>query len=184
MNDSPSVSPRTNVVLSLIILAACLAGWFAIDVLPRGLTVDPVGPAYFPRVIVLCIAVLALALLLTNLRDLNRPRVAAPPPEPPHQATALPGEEQEALPPFSLSRLLAILGLSLAYVLLIERLGYFLSTLLYVTLLLLLLRVRNPAAIAGCALGIPLVLQVLFQRLLSVPLPGGLLDNLPFTLPF
>jgi hypothetical protein len=43
-----------------------------------------------------------------------------------------------------------------------------------------LLRVRNPLAIAGCALGVPLVLDLLFGRLLGIPLPGGLLDLVDF----
>ena len=191
MNDSPSVGPRTNLVLSLIILAACGLGWLAIDTLPRGLTVDPVGPAYFPRFILLCILGLALALLIASLRDLRR-SVAEPAPEPlPMQeaaaraaGTAPEHEDEEPLPPFSYPRMLAVLGWSTLYVLAIERLGYFISTLVYVVVLLLMLRVRNALAVAGCALGIPLVLQALFQKLLTVPLPGGLLDNLPFELPF
>jgi len=57
-------------------------------------------------------------------------------------------------------------------------LGYVISTLLFVAALLPLLRVRNVAAIVGCAIGTPLVLGALFDRLLGVPLPGGVLDIL------
>ncbi len=88
--------------------------------------------------------------------------------------------DEEALPPVSYPRMVAVLGLSFAYVLLLQRLGYFISTLLYVVVLLPLLRVRNLLAIAGCALGVPLVLDLLFSRLLGIPLPGGLLDLVDF----
>jgi hypothetical protein len=80
--------------------------------------------------------------------------------------------------------MIAVLALSIACILVMNTLGYFFATLVYVILLLLLLRVRNPLTIAGCALGVPLILQTLFNKLLSVPLPGGLLDRLPFTMPF
>jgi hypothetical protein len=194
MGDSEGVTPRTNVVLGIILLAACVLGWLAADGLPRGLAVDPIGPAYFPRFIIICIAVLAAALLVLSLRDVRRQRTAPRPehPGPVSKAaeadlttgTALEVMDEEELPPISYPRMISVLALSFVYVLLMNALGYFISTAVYVVALLLLLRVRNVPALAGCALGTPLLLQLLFQKLLGVPLPGGVLDLLPFTLPF
>jgi hypothetical protein len=189
VGDSENVGPRTNVVISICILIACGVAWLATDTLPRGLTVDPIGPAYFPRFIVLSVAALTAALLVISLRDMRRQAGVEPSgPEPRTiQETALDGDraaEEDLPPPFSYPRMTAVLALSIVYVLLLGTLGYFLATLTYVVVLLLLLRVRNPAAIGGSALGAPLVLQTLFGKLLSVPLPGGLLDKLPFMLPF
>ena len=192
MGDSEGISPRTNVVLSIVILLACLGGWLAADALPRGLVVDPIGPAYFPRFIIIGIAALAATLLLLSLRGLRRRATVADPggsglvsqaaASDLTTGTPSPANEDEQLPPLSYARMIAVLALSLAYVLLLNVLGYFISTALYVVALLLLLRVRNVPAIAGCALGTPLVLQSLFQKLLGVPLPGGILDRFP--LPF
>ena len=194
MGDSEGVSARTNVVLSIIILVACGLGWLAADALPRGLSVDPIGPAYFPRFIIISIAVLAAALLLSSLRHLRRQRPAPEPEQPGLVSQAAEADlttgattqviDEEELPPFSYPRMIAVLALSIAYVLLMTTLGYFISTAAYVVALLLLLRVRSAPSLVGCAFGAPLVLQLLFQKLLGVPLPGGVLDRLPFTLPF
>jgi Tripartite tricarboxylate transporter TctB family len=181
--DDSAVGPRTNIALSVGILVACGLGWLATNALPSGLRVDPLGPAYYPRFVLLGMAALAAALLVASVRDLRRrPEGAAPElADPlPAQAVSADREGEEALPPVSYPRMLAVLGLSFGYVLSLESLGYFIATLLYVVALLLLLRVRNPLAIAGCALGVPLVLDSLFGRLLGIPLPGGVLDRLTF----
>jgi hypothetical protein len=188
VQDAEGITPRTNVVISVLMLLGCGIGWLATNTLPRGLTVDPIGPAYFPRFIILSIAVLATLLLITSLLGMRRRSVAEPAQEPRTIQETPPSTEaaaeEEELPPISYPRMLAVLGLSIACVLLLNTLGYFIATMLYVALLLPLLRVRKPLPIIGCALGIPLVLQTLFNKLLGVPLPGGVLDKLPFTIPF
>ena len=187
MDESSSVGPRTNLALSAGILVACGLGWLATNALPSGLRVDPLGPAYYPRFVLLGLAALATALLVASLRELRRqPGRAEPVPTDPLPAQAASAAtdgapaiaDEDALPPVSYPRMVGVLGLSIAYVLLMETLGYLISTLLYVVLLLLLLRVRNPWAVAGCALGIPLILDALFGRLLGIPLPAGLVEDL------
>jgi hypothetical protein len=196
VGDSEGVGPQTNVVISICILVTCGAAWLATSTLPRGLTVDPIGPAYFPRFIILSVAALGVALLVTSLRNLRRApstgseRADSVPQAP--EALKIPDAalhselvaDADELPPISYPRLLTVLGLSIVYVLVMTPLGYFISTVAYVVPLLLLLRVRNPLTISGCALGVPLVLQSLFNKLLGVPLPGGLLDRLQGVLPF
>lgn len=189
--DESTVGPRTNIVLSLGILVACGLGWLATNALPSGLRVDPLGPAYYPRFVLLGMAVLAAALLVASVRDVRRaPRVAEPAPLDPVPAQAvgpvgedggdvtLAAADEEELPPISYPRLLGVLAWSVGYVLLLERLGYIVSTLVYVAGLLVALRVRNRLAIVGCTIGIPLVLDALFGRLLGIPLPGGVLELL------
>lgn len=198
MDESEAVGPRTNAVVSLVILAACGLGWLATDRLPTGLQVDPLGPAYYPRFILLGIASLSLALLVASIRELrpigrNRSRPSATVDNPlvtgvvpaPSMASSAVAEvlDDEELPPISYPRMLAVFGLLLAYVLLLTPLGYFVSTVLFVLVLLLLLRVRSPLLIAACALGTPLVLGGIFGRVLGVPLPDGVLEYVPFDLP-
>jgi hypothetical protein len=184
VGDSPSVGPRTDVALSLGILALCGLGWLATDALPPGLRLDPLGPAYFPRFVLISLAVLATALLLKSVRAVRRgpaipstgrlEAVAAP-----DGPALLADEEAEAaLAPISYRRMLGVLVLSIGYVVLMDALGYLVSSVLYVVALLLLLRVRRPLAIALCAVGLPAVLYALFGWLLGVPLPGGVLEAL------
>ena len=197
MDESDSVGPRTNVVLSLLILAGCGLGWLATDSLPAGLRVDPLGPAYYPRFVLLSLAGLALALLAASLRDLRAGRSPVEPSTVPDPALvpgaiAAPGVATEAvadaiddepLPPISYPRMLAVFVLALAYVLLLVPLGYLVSTILFVAVLLPLLRVRRPLTVAACALGTPLVLGGIFGFVLGIPLPDGILEYLPLELP-
>jgi hypothetical protein len=188
------VGPRTNIVLSLGLLVGCALGWLGTDTFEAALLVDPLGPAYYPRFVLLCIAALSVVLLVASIRGLRRKAAdEEPAPQEPLPASlaAIDGvgtqavaEDVETLPPVYYPRLLSVLALSLGYALLLEGIGYFLSTVLYVIALLVMVRVRNPLRIAGCALGLPLVFQSLFQKLLGIPLPGGLLDKLPFNIPF
>jgi len=174
VNGSSRVGPRTNIVLSVAILILTGIGWLATDTLPSGLRVDPLGPAYYPRFVLLGLASLALALLVTSLRELVSKNGPLTP------GSSLSQRERESV---SYRRLAGVMGLALAYVLLLNGLGYFISTGLFVALLLPLLQVRRLPAILGCALGTPLLLSALFGRLLGVPLPGGVLDRLVGVLP-
>ena len=184
MGDSPSVGPRTNIVLSLGILALCGLGWLATSALPAGLQLDPLGPSYFPRFVLIALAVLALALLVESVRALGRrPTDRAvdslePAATPTAREEVMDEDAAWDVAPISYPRMLAVLALSVGYVVLMTDLGYLLSSVLYVVALLLLLRVRNRLAIALCAVGLPSVLFALFGWLLGVPLPGGLLEAL------
>lgn len=111
---------------------------------------DPLGPAVFP--IVLAVPLGLLSLLL----------VARPDPEPNWpRARAL------------LKQALTLL-VFVAYAFLLEPLGFVVATLLAVTAMALLLGARlGPAATAGLASA--LVLFVLFDQLLGLPLPSGVL---------
>ena len=204
MDDSSSVGPRTNIVLSLGILAFCGLGWVATNTLPSGLRVDPLGPAYYPRFVLLGTAALAAALLVASIRDLHREARAgraesiATDPAPfstisaqvdatGHAVVAdaeVAGDgdgDEEELPPVSYPRMLAVLALSIGYALVMTTLGYVISTALFVAILLVVLRVRNWLIITAWAIGTPLVLGSLFGWLLGIPLPGGPLEGvLPF----
>ena len=111
---------------------------------------DPLGPAVFPLVLSIPLAAFSLYLLLR------------PDPEP------------------DWARGLALLkqGLALAtfvaYAYLLEILGFIVTTLLAVFVLCLLLGAR-PAHAGAAGAAIALVLFVLFNHLLSLPLPAGVL---------
>lgn len=111
---------------------------------------DPLGPAVFPIVLAVPLGLLSLVL------------VARPDPEP-----DWPGGRALLKQAFTLLAFVA-------YAFLLEPLGFVVATVLAVTVMALLLGARlRPAATAGLATA--LVLFVLFDQLLGLPLPSGVL---------
>jgi putative tricarboxylic transport membrane protein len=114
---------------------------------------DP-GVGYFPRMLAVLIGVLALVPLL-------RPA------------------EWEGFPRGIVAvRVIGTVGLLCVYALLVDELGFVLTTLVFVLAELLLLGARRPLALVLMPLGVSLGLFYLFREVLDVPLPvagwGGL----------
>jgi putative tricarboxylic transport membrane protein len=72
----------------------------------------------------------------------------------------------------------AIVGGLLLYVLLSDRLGFILTSLLLLSGWLLLFRHGRPISSLAIALGVTLAVDYLFSKLLLVPLPAGVLQPL------
>jgi putative tricarboxylic transport membrane protein len=114
---------------------------------------DPLGPAVFPIVLAIPLGLLSLYLIVRPDREPDWPRGRA-----------------------LLKQLLALVAF-VAYAYLLEPLGFLVSTFLAVVVLGWLLGARPwQAGAAGAA--IPLVLFVLFDTLLGLPLPAGVLGFL------
>jgi putative tricarboxylic transport membrane protein len=114
---------------------------------------DPLGPAVFPLVLAVPLAVFSLYLLFRPDAEPGWPRGRA-----------------------LLKQALAVAAL-LAYAYLLEPLGFVLATLLAVVALGCLLGARLwQAGVAGAIIAV--VLFVLFNNLLSLPLPTGVLGFL------
>jgi putative tricarboxylic transport membrane protein len=114
---------------------------------------DPLGPAVFPIVLAIPLGLFSLSLILRPDREPAWPKGAA-----------------------LLKQLLALVAF-VAYAYLLEPLGFVVSTFLAVVVLGWLLGARlHQAGAAG--VGIALVLFVLFDTLLGLPLPAGVLGFL------
>ena len=124
---------------------------FAITV---GFAADRLGPNFFPRLLALTLVACALALIGRSLRGRSDP---AP------------------LPPMRVPLLVWTLGLTIAYALALQRLGYLIATPLYLAALVWLLGYRSPAGLAGTALGVTAALYLVFAQALKVLVPMGLL---------
>jgi putative tricarboxylic transport membrane protein len=61
----------------------------------------------------------------------------------------------------------------LLYLLAVERVGFFIATPLIIVLFLLLSKIRNWILVVSLPIGLTLFIYVLFEKLLSVPLPNG-----------
>jgi putative tricarboxylic transport membrane protein len=114
---------------------------------------DPLGPAVFPIVLAIPLGLLSLYLVVRPGPEADWPRGRA-----------------------LLKQVLALVAF-VAYAYLLEPLGFLVSTFLAVVALGCLLGARlRQAAVAGA--GIAVVLFVLFDSLLGLPLPAGVLGLL------
>lgn len=142
----------------------CLALSLGMLALTRGLpqsSMVPLGPGFYPRVVLVIMAVLSLLLLIFDLRAGRggRPRGAKP-----------------ALSPNY--RLVVITFTAfVAYVALLPPLGFRIATFLFVAALQWLLErprgMRGWALLAVIALATPLLTHLAFEHYLSVLLPRG-----------
>jgi putative tricarboxylic transport membrane protein len=160
------MSPADRVA-GLVLLAAGLgvAAWAW--TLPGGTVTDPLGPRGFPALLGLGLAACGAAVLAPALGSRRGP------------AAALRGPGAEGGDgPLAAHRLLggiALTGLGIAG---LEPLGYLVATPLFLVGLLLLQGGVPVRVLLGTAIGLPLALYLLFDRVMSVPLPPGLLERL------
>jgi putative tricarboxylic transport membrane protein len=130
-----------------------------------------IGPDFWPRAIltllaVVCVYELAKSLLAADARsaggmlqdilDASKEPVEAP-------SAARPGVVRLALG----------MGATLAYVLLVDVLGFFLATAAYLAVFIAVGGYRRWAVIAACALGGSLAMVVVFMKIVYVSLPLG-----------
>jgi putative tricarboxylic transport membrane protein len=130
--------------------------------LTRGLpqsALVPIGPAFYPRILLAITALLGAALLVSDL--LNRRRATRP--------------------PAHYRLVITTFAVFTAYVALLEPLGWRVATFLFVGVLQAALeppRGRRWAVVAGVALATSLVTYWVFEGYLSVLLPRGRLTGL------
>jgi putative tricarboxylic transport membrane protein len=139
----------------------CLVGAVGLLLMLRGLpqpALVPVGPAFYPRILLGITAVLGAALVVSDLRNRRRPAIA-----PPRYRLVL--------------LAFAIFG---GYVFLLPVVGYRVATFLFVALLQIALdppRGRRWALVLTVALATTGVTYYLFEGYLSVLLPRGRLTG-------
>jgi hypothetical protein len=142
---------------------ACLAGSLALLALARGLpepALVPIGPAFYPRILLAVTAVLGAALLVADLRRRRRP---AP-----------------ARAPASYRLVVLAFATFAAYVFLLPVLGYRVATFLFVAALQPVLDPpRRGRWWVPVALGLvtTLATYLVFERYLTVLLPRGRLTG-------
>jgi hypothetical protein len=142
----------------------CLAGSLLLLGMTRGLpqpALVPIGPAFYPRILLVITAGLSAALVLSDL--LRTTRRAAP-----------------AAGPISYRLVLITFAVFTGYVVLMPLLGFRASTLLFVGTLQAILdppRGRRWARVGASALATTIVTYLVFERYLSVLLPRGSLTG-------
>ncbi len=154
---------RVDRVLAAVLVCLGL-GVLALAVqLPATTAADPVGPRGFPALLALVILACGVALAVAPERPLS---TGAPDGE---------VEERGALAP---RPLLGAIGLTAAYLAVLEPAGYLLATPPYLAALLLVQGRVTIRAFVLTVLGLPVALYTLFAVLMRVPLPPGPLEPL------
>ena len=145
---------KSSLFWALIGILFCIGG-FHYGIRRSGIP----GPGFLP--FVTGIILVALSLILLIARFLDRGGRAGPKEEP------MPGG-------LALSRILIVLGALCLYVLILEPLGFMVTTFLFM-IVLLRLEPRKWMFILLVSIGATAFFFVLFKVLLRVPLPSGLL---------
>ena len=117
-----------------------------------GLASDRLGPSFFPRVLATVLALLAAVLMGRALSDRSDP---AP------------------LSKVRVTRLFAILTLTVVWALLLPRVGFLIATPLLLGTVMWTMGLRRWRGLIGVSLGMTLVLYLVFVRFLKVLLPLG-----------
>lgn len=118
----------------------------------RGFASDRLGPAFFPRLLAGTLAALAITLIVravSGRSDPTRP------------------------PPIRGGVFAGIMALTVVYALLMPRMGFVLATAVLLGVVIWLLGLRRLTVLAAAAVGMTLVLYVVFGRALHVLLPMG-----------
>jgi len=150
-------------LICIVVSLALLAQSFSLPQLP----LTPVGPGFYPRIV---LGLLAFGGLILVLQDAIAARLAAP--------TAGRGERRTA---GEFAKVVLLFGITAVYVLLIPLLGFRLATALFV--LTLMPAIEWPASarvwvtIIAIAVTTSLATYVVFERYLLVLLPRGSLTG-------
>ncbi len=145
---------RGDLTFLLVIIAlAVVVFMMTVDLPPRS-TIDPVGAAGIPQLLIALLIPLVLAQLALNL-----------------------AQGGYSPPPVTSARLPLALGLILPYMVLVPILGYLLASALFMPVMLWYLGLRRPMSVAILTGSWLLVSEFVLRRLLMVDLPSGFVFN-------
>jgi putative tricarboxylic transport membrane protein len=153
-------------ISGLICLAISLFLLFLTLGLPPA-TMVPIGPAFYPRIVLVLTAFLSLTLIVMDVRAMRAARTAGP----------LPPAAAPSTPPANYRLVLATFALFGLYIALLPGLGFRIATFLFVFALQITLEwpetTKRWVIALIVALGTAVVCHFVFEDYLSVLLPRG-----------
>jgi putative tricarboxylic transport membrane protein len=129
----------------------------------------PTQSAYFPRIIIAILAFFSAALFAKSF-ILSRKQQATGAPAQEGTVQALPSLQQAEV----VRKVLMMIFCTMAYLVLIGVIGYYVSSIVYLPVMMWLLGVRKIRTIVLSSGGIILLVYLVFSTFLRVPLPEGL----------
>lgn len=166
---------RSDCIIGLLLLALAAFYYYSTRDLPPPTPTENLGAAFFPRLLAIFLALLALLLVVGGLV----PRGGA---APQGKRPALAGgeglgEDAPTGEEISHTFLLGTMGLSTLYVILLPLAGYLILTPLFLLAVIRFLGKRSWIQNVATALLLTAALYLLFARVLGVPLPAGILSS-------
>lgn len=159
------------------IIIACMMFAFGVWVLTLtgsirlGSVVGVIGPKFFPQL--LAAIIMSMSVLL-GVHSLARRRYGSSEPVTTNLASDATSKHFLKNPAVRVALLLSLVS---GYVLALDLLGYRISSIFFISLLLLFKGMRNPVSVAFASVTLMLSLYLLFHVLLSIPLPVGSLTD-------
>lgn len=141
--------------------ALVIASDFPADVVMK------IGPAFFPEMLAYLL-LLCSAILMVNAA-LAKPAVAVAEDPPPVRGLSLDNGIVRAL--------LTVVAV-LVFALVLRPVGFIVTSVVFLTLMMGLLGMRRPIVMIAIALGITAGIYVIFEKLLGLTLPAGVLDSI------
>ena len=141
----------------------------------------------YPRYILIGLGICSIVLILQGIAKISRgdkaEETAVQPPADADAAEnspdALPDTIKPVITKETVVTLLVVCIAAIAYIMLINWIGYILSTVLFIAGVLVYLRVRKPWLVAAVSIGVTAFLYIMFNNILMVQLPvGRLLYNI------
>lgn len=157
----------------LIGLAAIFGAYFTIAAPRTAYTFDPVGPRGFAYVVGVMLVVLGIMLFITTVREqLASGGLGARTERDPVEA----GDDMRY--PASAWRAWGMMGLTLAFAIVVGPLGYILASVALIVGGMLVMGLRDWRTLAIFPLAYALSTYLLFHSLLGVRLPAGVIEHL------
>jgi hypothetical protein len=151
---------KSEVIISGITLLVTCFLFYVASTFPQSRMTDQVGPALWPKIILLMIIMLSMTLLIQFVIYYLKGKKETPKEDFP--------AEKEGFRMLVLTVILSLLyGFGVSYV------GFLLSILVFQTLFLLILKVRKIPVLVLYPLCLTIVIYAIFIKILYIPLPRG-----------
>ena len=159
---------KANIITGMLLFILCV---FLYLLIPSQITMIEtkrlsMSPAFYPRLIIITMAILSLVFALSNYRKYRKTADSALPREPGKKVSIL-GESSH--------RTLITVGIMLGYIYLIEFVGFLYATPLGLGALMYHMGTRRIKTFCLVMIGVPLILYFVFERIMLVILPRGIL---------
>jgi len=148
---------KENAISGIVcILAGAVIYWISGGFGLRGLSPDPLGPSVYPKLVGTGLVILGAILFVMAARSKDAE---------PKKKASLQGQGG--------GRIIALVFAGVAYIIIFERLGFIITTMLFIIAIMFITGERKWKRSFSAAVIIPLCLYLVFKELLNVLLPLG-----------